>query len=207
MALWQRLFVMAAVIAQAPALVCAAEPKFTGQLVFHRYTSYEAWDSKLYLYDYKAQALSCLSANWPIDHAMNAHFSPDGKSIVFMGVPRGQHNGQSWDVFWWDLASARNPINLTAGNGARDEDPNFSPDGKTIVFKQDGRLKLMDVKQKTVRWAPGFAPGVEWSMPVFTANGRSIVAMAGARASGDLYAVNLDSRRVTPIATTPGIQE
>jgi Tol biopolymer transport system component len=176
-------------------------------MLFHRYSSYEAWDSKLYLYDFKTAKLTCLSAKWPIDHAMNARFSPDGKSIVFMGVLTGQHNSQSWDIFGWDLASEHNPINLLAGNGLRDEDPSFSPDGKTIVFKQDGAVKLPDLEKTTVRSLPGLARGVGWSMPIFSANGRSVVAMAGARASGDLYAFNLDTRKLMPIAMTPGVQE
>jgi Tol biopolymer transport system component len=184
-----------------------AGPELTGQLLFHRYSSYDAWDSRLYLYDYKTGALACLSADWPIDHAMNAHFSPDGKSIVFMGVPKGQDDGRSWDIFLCALARLGNPINLTVGNGLRDEDPSFSPDGKTIVFKQDGSVKLMNIATRRVRPFPNLAPGIEWSMPVFTTNSRTVVVMAGARATGDLYAVNLDGTKLTPIANTRGVQE
>ncbi len=64
-------------------------------MMFHRYSNYDAWDGRLYLYDFGARRLSCLSDHWEIDHAINGNFSPDGKQIVFMGVPRGQHRGDA----------------------------------------------------------------------------------------------------------------
>ena len=42
------------------------------------------------------------------------------------------------------------PINLTANNGLRDEDPKFSPNGNEIVFKQNGDLKVMDLINDTI---------------------------------------------------------
>jgi Tol biopolymer transport system component len=204
---WRTLLLLVILAAAHGAQARGAGPEFTGQLLFHRYSSYDAWDSKLYLYDYKTGTLTCLSAAWAIDHAMNAHFSSDGRSIVFMGVPRGRHDGRSWDIFLCALARSADPVDLTARNGLRDEDPSFSPDGKTIVFKQDGRVKFVDVATRKVRPLRELAPGVEWSMPVFTTNGRAVVAMTGARASGDLYAVNLDGTKLMPIATTRGVQE
>ncbi len=184
-------------------------PELNGQLLFHRYTSYESWNSKLYLYDFAAKSLTCLTDAWPVDHAMNSHFSPDGKRIVFMAVPRGKHQGNAWDVYLWDVSSAKLPTNLTKDNGLRDEDPKFSPDGKTIVFKQDGIVKFMDLRGKNVRALPGQQPGAEYSMPFFTADGKRVVVLQGARDSGDLYALDPRARsRTTPaIAVTPGLFE
>jgi hypothetical protein len=47
-----------------------------------------------------------------------------------------------WDVFisHWEGSQWSDPINLTGANGKRDEDPKFSPDGKTIIYKEDGVL-------------------------------------------------------------------
>ncbi|MFX8597225.1 hypothetical protein ABTM29_19145, partial [Acinetobacter baumannii] len=67
-------------------LHAAIAPTFYGKLVFHRYSDYEAWDSKLYLYNFTTQQTTLLGANWKIDHMMNGHFSPDGKWLTFMGV-------------------------------------------------------------------------------------------------------------------------
>jgi Tol biopolymer transport system component len=184
-----------------------APPLRDGRLLFHRYTNYDAWDGKLYLYDFATRSLTCLSASWPIDHAMNAHFAPDGKRIVFMGVPRGQHDGRRWDIYLWELESARDPINLTAENGLRDEDPKFAPDGRTVVFKQDGRIAFLDPGSQRVLALTSLKPGTEWSMPIFTTGGQTIVAMAGARETGDLYAIDRESTKLTPIATTTRVQE
>jgi Tol biopolymer transport system component len=182
-------------------------PAWDGQLFFHRYTNYDAWDGRLYLYDFARKTLTCLSERWPINHAMNAHVAPDGKRLVFMGVPRGRHDGRSWDVYLWEIGSACEPVNLTTDNGLRDEDPKFSPDGRTIVFKQDGRLAFMDLDGKNVRALPNLPTGGEWSMPIFTADGRTVVAMAGARDSGDLFAVDRDGKSIVSVATTPRVQE
>ena len=186
-------------------------PELNGQLLFHRYTSYESWNSKLYLYDFAAKSLTCLSDAWPVDHAMNAHFSPDGKRIVFMAVPSGKHQGNAWDVYLWDVSSTKLPMNLTSDNGLRDEDPKFSPDGKTIVFKQDGVVKFMDLRGKNMRTLPGQQPGAEYSMPCFTADGKRVVVLQGARDRGDLYAIDPRARSRTTtsiaIAVTPGLFE
>ena len=71
--------------------------RLRGRMMFHRYTNYDAWDVRLYLYNFGTKRLRCLSERWEIDHAINGNFSPDGTKIVFMGVPRGQHRGDAWD--------------------------------------------------------------------------------------------------------------
>ncbi len=92
-------------------------PSPDGRLLFHRYSGYDNYDSRLYLYDFRDKTLACLSEAWPIDHAMNAHFSPDGKRIVFMGLPKGKRDGKDWDVYLWEVHGTGPPENLTAGNG------------------------------------------------------------------------------------------
>lgn len=114
-------------------------PITSGQMVYHSYSNYEAWDSQLYLLNLETGISSMISGSWNIDHAMNAHFSNDGTKIVFMGVPRGKHNYWAWEIYLWDFSSDE-PINLTQ-NGERDEDPKFSHDGNSIVFKQKRRYQ------------------------------------------------------------------
>lgn len=170
-------------------LLCAvAEPQqhrdlgpilgLKGRLIFHRYTSYDAWDSRLYLYDFTLRALKRLGNSWGIDHAMNAHFSPDGADIVFMGVEAGHHTSSAWDIYIWNVDSSGPPVDLTAGNGLRDEDPKFAPDGKTIVFKQDGRVKRMDLTGRIMSGLPD-PGGEEQSMPFPMSDGSHIVYAAG----------------------------
>jgi len=175
-------------------------------LLFHRYTGYDNFDSQLFLVDFQANTLTCISESWPIDHAMNAHFSPDGERIVFMGLPKGKRNSKDWDVFCWKFGSKQQPENLTADNGLRDEDPNFAPDGASIVFKQEGRIAFMDLKTKAVRQV-NIKGRVERSMPVFVMGGQRIVMMENAAADGDLYVCSRDGTNRKPVAAESSLQE
>jgi Tol biopolymer transport system component len=181
-------------------------PTLTGRLLFHRYSGYDNYDSQLFLYDFTEKKLTCLSADWRIDHAMNAHFSPDGEWLVFMGLPKGKRDGKDWDVYRWKVGSPDAPENLTAGNGLRDEDPNYAPDGRSIVFKQAGQLATLDVKTKTVLLIE-VKEKAERSMPVFVSGGMRIVAMENAAADGDLYVYDLDGSNRKAVATEGKVQE
>ncbi|MFO1044134.1 MAG: hypothetical protein U0941_20310 [Planctomycetaceae bacterium] len=181
-------------------------PQLTGRLLFHRYTGYDNYDSHLYLYDFQEKTLTCLSESWPIDHAMNAHFSPDGKRVAFMALPKGKRGSKDWDIFDWEVGSANPPSNLTAENGLRDEDPNFAPNGKSLVFKQSGRVAVLDVKAKKI--SPiDIDVKAERSMPVFVAGGKRIVAMENAAADGDLFVYDLNGANRKAVAIEPRLQE
>lgn len=62
------------------------QPALSGRLIFHSYSCYSCNDSKLYIYDFAANTIANISSGWTINNVMNAHFSPDGKRIVFMGI-------------------------------------------------------------------------------------------------------------------------
>ncbi|MGU7785407.1 TolB family protein, partial [Burkholderia sp. PU8-34] len=110
----------------------------TGKLVYHSYVNYGDGTSQLFLYDFSAHTLTQLSKSaWGITDPMNAVFSPDGKWIAFMGI-----TNNAWNVFMYQLGTNNPPINMTNSTGAtRNEDPKFSSDGKTLVFKQNGSVK------------------------------------------------------------------
>ncbi len=182
--------------------------KLLGRIVFHRYTNYDAWDGHLYLFDFATKRLRCLSERWEIDHAINANFSPDGKQIVFMGVPKGQHRGDAWNVYLWTINSRNQPVNLTEQPGTRDEDPRFAPDGKRIVFKQDGEIRIMELKNRQIQSIKFGGVKAERSMPMFTADAERIVYAEGARKDMDLFSVQRGRRHAAPArdrAGSPGV--
>jgi Tol biopolymer transport system component len=181
--------------------------RLRGRIVFHRYTNYDAWDSRLYLYEFATKRLSCLSERWDIDHGMNANFSPDGKQIVFMGVPRGQHRGDAWDVYLWKVGGRARPINLTEGLGGRDEDPRFAPDGRRILFKQDGEIRIMDLANRRIESLPFGGAKAERSMPMFTPDGEQVIYAEGARKEMDLFLIDVATGTRRPLAIEPEIQE
>lgn len=141
-------------------LFCRAQgapPVLAGKVVFHRYTSYRAQDGQLWTYEFSTRRLSALSRDWPLHHAINAHFSPDGRSLAFMALSTREAEAGEWDIFSWKIGDD-SPTNLTAGNGLTDEDPKFSPDGKSIVFKQDRQIAIMNADGTQVRVLPIEAP-------------------------------------------------
>jgi hypothetical protein len=105
---------------------------------------------------------------------INAHISNDGKYMTFMGTQTGLSENE-WDVFvsQWDGTAWSDPSNLTGPNGKRDEDPKFSPNGKTIVYKENGVLATVDRGGGTKTYLS--LGQAESSMPYFHANGRDIL--------------------------------
>lgn len=167
-----------------------AAPAFYGKLVFHRYSSYDAWDSQLYLYNFSTQKLQQLSGSWGIDHAMNANFSPDGKWLTFMGVNAGQHYGSAWDIYLWQVGSTNPPVNLTQGNNLRDEDPKFMPDGQRIVFKQNGDLKIIRLSDRAITSVTNNGWSSEKSMPYPLSGTNSLLYAKGADSTSRIYAID-----------------
>lgn len=58
-------------------------------------------------------------------------FSPDEKEVVYAGQSSG-----NWDLYRLKIGE-RDPVNLTAGSGADNTQPAFSPDGRWIAFRSE----------------------------------------------------------------------
>jgi hypothetical protein len=147
----------------------------TGTLFFHRYSEYGAWDAELLSLDLQTGSLSQVNENWQsMVSPINAHISIDGKHMTFMGTQAGLAENE-WDVFvsHWNGSQWSEPKNLTGPNGKRDEDPKFSPNGKTIVYKESGVLATVD---RTGGAKTYLSLGqAESSMPYFHSNGTDIL--------------------------------
>ena len=93
--------------------ICGA-PALRGMLAFHSYSSYGAGDSRLF--DFGTGVLSCPSNSWnTVYHAINAHFSPDGRLLAFMGICKST---DQWDVFVHEIGSEGEPANISQSLGA-----------------------------------------------------------------------------------------
>ena len=181
-----------------------ALPVLNGQLVFHAYTCYTCDDSQVYLFDFTTKQLQCLSEQWEIVNPMNAHFSPDGTKITFMGKPKGAGD---WDVFLYDFKTAGAPLNLTHAAHARDEDPKFSFDGSKIVFKRNGILTEMDTLGGVLK---SYAlPHPEASMPYYTGDGNRILYSARETGSerADIFLLSVADGSIRPVAAQPNLEE
>ena len=154
-----------------------------GTLIYHRYTDYQSWDATMWTIDLASGVQRQVNSDWEsMVSPINAHFSADGKTITFMGSTAGLAEND-WDIFTsrWDGKVWQEPINLTGPNGARDEDPKFSPDGKTIIYKEDGVLVTMNADGSNKTYLTKGKP--ESSMPYFAKNGRDILF----ERAGDIY--------------------
>ena len=148
----------------------AAAPVLEGKILYHTYSGYENWDGELFILDLSDNSITNISENWSIDHAINGMFSPDGTKIVFMGDGHGWV--QDWDIFLWTIGEDE-PVNLTGLNQDREEDPKFSPDGNTIVYKKNGDIVTMDLEGNFIANLTNTA-GIEESMPYYSADGSEI---------------------------------
>jgi hypothetical protein len=153
----------------------------SGTVFFHRYSDYTSWDATMWSLDLNSGDFNQINKNWTtVLSPINAHVSSDGQYLTFMGSAAGlpdiDGNPQyDWDVFiaHWEGSQWSDPINLTGANGKRDEDPKFSPDGKTIVYKEDGVLATV---QSTGGAKTYLSVGLsESSMPYYRTNGIDIL--------------------------------
>lgn len=179
-------------------------PALKGTMVYHNYTSYDAGDSKLYLYDFATNTLQTISNGWTtVRHAMNAHFSSDGRTITFMGIGTAT---DSWDIFIYELGSGKQPENLTPNGGYRDEDPKFSFDGSKICFKRDGQLSEIDVQTKTLKTLSN-SPDIDFGMPYYSVQGDRIL-FGGSRGSETFIGCwDLSKSRMTTLYDKEGTVE
>ena len=181
---WRWLILMTALLQSclgatfaANQVLASPRPKLplTGTLIFHRYSSYKAWNATLWSLDLKSGHLAQVGTTWKkVISPINAQVDSSGKLMTFMASTAGL-SAPEWDVFTsrWDGKQWLEPLNLTGPNGKRDEDPKFSPDGGQIIYKEDGVLTLMTNSGAKKKYLTKGEP--ESSMPFFRAGGEEIL--------------------------------
>lgn len=180
------------------------QPVLSGKMVYHSYSCYNCNDSKMFLYNFSTNERTVLSQNWTISNPMNAHFSPDGTKIVFMGISQ---TNNSWDIFIFTLGTNIQPTNLTQNSLGRDEDPKFSFDGTKIIYKTNGILKEMNTSGTILKTFT--VPNSEASMPYYTTDGNSIVYSGNEskNATADIIKYNILDGTTQSLATMVNINE
>ena len=179
-------------------------PSLKGKMVYHNYTSYDAMDSKMYVYDFQTNDLQVISSGWTtVRHPMNGHFSNDGKTITFMGIGTST---DSWDIFIYELGSGKQPENLTPKGSYRDEDPKFSFDGEKICFKRNGHLSEIDVASKSIRTLCDRGD-VEFGMPYYSVSGDKIVFGGGSDSETFIGCWDIAAANMTKLYDKPSTVE
>lgn len=157
--------------------VSAAEHKELpeGWLVWHSYTDYSSMDSRLYVSNPVGE-ITEISGDFAAP--MNGVFGRTPDKIAFMAIDR---KADEWDIYVYD-AEQETVVNLTPESGYRNEDPKWSPDGRSIVFKRGKwesvvndfvyELALLDVGSGDVRTLTDSR--AEEAMPCFSDDGKYI---------------------------------
>ncbi|MDR2145075.1 MAG: hypothetical protein LBE91_01265 [Tannerella sp.] len=174
-------------------------PELRGKMVYHAYSSYNANDSKMYLFDFGSKQLDLISGGWNIINPMNAHFSPDGRLITFMGIQPGAGN---WSIYIYELGSSQPPRNLTSGS-YRDEDPKFSPDGKRIAFKRNSQIAEMNLETGRIT----LLSPVGYSMPYYNFEGTKIVCSKDGANDSSIHLIDIQTRIMRTLYDNPGLQD
>lgn len=192
----------------ASLLLAAVLPLAGGTLLFHSYSSYGAMDSRLYVCDPVSGTAKELG-DASFIHAMNGDFGSHCYDITFMAIDPA---ADEWDIFLCNTISGKIE-NLTKNSGFRNEDPKFSPDGKSIVFKRghwsqetDGfvyELALLDLQtREIVMLTEG---GGEESMPCFSPDGSKIYYANSDSSGTQICAFDLLTRESRCLYTEEGI--
>jgi len=138
-----------------------------GRLAFHSYTAYDLDDSgkrwldgRIHICDFPAQtAVTIAEIEKHTIHAMNPIFNRDGMQITFMALPIGPKYEADWpeglDLFVYDFRNGELAnISKQAGlESSIDEDPFFTPDGNSLIFKRN-REDLWIIDLKTLQTKP-----------------------------------------------------
>jgi len=180
-------------------------PAFTGRMVYTVCTACNTMQESraLYLFDFHAVS-TCTTpvlvptAAWSLTGPVSPHFSPDGQAIIFSAV---EPTGTEHDLYYWKIGDEW-VTNLTpAAPGTlglnRSEDPNFTPDGSSIVWKHTDNNSNTSLYLASLNFDGSGRPSVgaptalatgmhgspsEISGPVVTSDGAHVYVFTG---SGD----------------------
>ena len=147
----------------------------------------------------RADGTKCLQLTQDFKNTLMPRWSPDGRSIVFMGL---RFTGE-WGVFV--VSADGGPVHTAIQENQAEGYPDWSPDGHHLIFSEvipvahpEG-IHLLDLRTNRITTLPG---STNFFLPRWSPDGRFIVALH----SGDhhLYLFDLETGAWRPLAGLSG---
>ena len=149
-------------------------------------------DSNLYIYDLTNNQISIIINTEGLDYSPN--FSPDGKSVVFVGSVIISHDDADWEIFTVNI-DGTNLKQLTNKNGSYSL-PHYSPDGAIIIFSNNmtGYTKLytMDAEGNNI---VQISDNSDWEDldGTFSPDGKKVVFQSDRSGNDDIWVMPVDN--------------
>jgi dipeptidyl aminopeptidase/acylaminoacyl peptidase len=155
------------------------------------------------------------TGGWPIqltqsdDRQVFAAWSPDGKWLLFQQDSGGD---ELWDVYAVP-ADGGEVVNLTRTPDIREENPLWSPDGKTIAVAYKPKqstaydLALINWKTRQINKITHEAkPNYSWSSVAWSPDGKTLYAnrMKVGATDSDVYSIDINSGQATSLTPHQG---
>ena len=175
-----------------------------GWLLWHSYSRYADLDSTLYLKDPYGNIQEITG---DFHHAMNGSFGVTPNTFTFMAI---DNEGDEWDIY---LSHNGEITDLTKNSGFRNEDPKWSPDGKTIIFKRgrwdnsidDFKYDLAFIDTETGNISMLTDAITEEAMPYYSSDGKSVYFTAYENGIGSICRLDTESGATETIFSLSGV--
>ena len=133
-------------------------------------------------------------------------FSPDGKKVVYSAMGSYKHYYKYFELFELDLATGKSS-QITSGQRAFH--PDYSPDGKSIVFVKNHlngtQLAIWDVAAKKAKLLGQAETAVQFSFPRFSPDGKTIAVSAWRNGNRDIYLYDLSGTMLKQVTQDKAI--
>jgi Tol biopolymer transport system component/DNA-binding winged helix-turn-helix (wHTH) protein len=138
---------------------------------------------------------------WSSEGAMDVAVSPRGNRLVY---GRQTHSASLWKIPI-ESSRGREPVRVTATT-RRDQFPDYSPDGKRIVFQSDrsgiNEIWVCDADGSNAMQVTSFGKG--WSgSPRWSPDGRTIAFDSNVEGNWDIWAIRSEGGRPVRLTRNP----